>query len=491
MNSDKLLENSTSSEISNNSQINKKLIILPRKKRFCLYSLILLTNFSFFIIFGVIPPSVKNLKIQYNLSDAEFGLFGSFLFSGKICGSLIFIFLFKILQRKILLLINIFINIFFIFLMINTTNKYFLYCAIFPMGIANVFCLIYFPIWCDQYGFRKDKGKFLTVFQLSIRVGNLFGQLMTPLLGWKKVLVIEGMILVFAFLMFIFVDEKFLSDKLFSALTNDDEANNSNLKSVFIEVDNNKKDSNKNNENNKRSFSNRLKNNCKLLAKKTFIVYVLARSFLLFTTSTLETWQYDFIEDIFNISSSKEIIKYLSTLQITSVGSGILLSLLVGKFIQNYGSFTSGLICLIFYSFACISYQILPFTTNFSRYCIAEWIALFFRSAIMPNLIGLIITSVDNKDKPSANSLSSLISNTLGHMPAPYVYGLLKEKFTDDERIPLRICCYFSIVAEMFFCIGAILKYKYLKKKKNKKRNEVSKNINESINNGKEMSNFF
>lgn len=460
MNADQLL-NSEKEEKDEKS----KFIVLPRSKRIIVYILILITNMSFFTILGVLPLSVKDIKTYYKLSDVEYGLLNSFIYAGKIIGALLFIFLFKVIKRKLLLLINLFLNCFGIFLMLNTTTKYILYSCFYPIGIANAFVIIYFPIWIDQYGLRKNKAKFLTFLQITIRLGVICGQLMTPILGWKKSLFLEGVIGVSAFIIFSCIDTNYFSDKLYSSLTKEEEIKNSNIPSTFIDI--NEKD--KNREKDKSTFSkimNKFLSNFLLFTNVIYIIYILARSFLFFPTTILEAWQYDYIENAFGIISKAEKIKYLSPIQVSSQAFGMLLGGIVGDFIGNYGSVKSSFICFCFFTVSCISYQVLPRVNSIKYFCIVEWVSLFFHSGIMPNLTGLIITSVDNNQKPSANSMSSLMSNTLGHMPAPYIYGLLKQKFPQYNRFPMEVCCYFAFIAEVFFGLGCVLKYKNYKREK-------------------------
>lgn len=466
------------------SKEENNLIILPRTNRLILYFFILILNISFFIILGVLPVSVKDIKSYYSLSDIEFGLINSFFYAGKIIGCLLFIFLFTVIKRKLLLLINISLNFLGIFLMVNATSKPILYFCFFPIGIANAFAVVYFPIWCDQYGLRRNKAKFLTFLQISLRTGIIIGQLLTPLFGWKKSLYIDCFIGISGFLVVLLVDGKYFSDKIYSALNKEEDIKNSEIQSVFTDISKKENKGDNKENNNFKSILSKFLSNFNLFKNKIYIIYIIARSFIFYPVTILGAWEYDYVENVFGITSKAEKIKYLSSISISSYISGLIVGGFTGDLIGNYGSFKSSFILFCSYLVACIFYQILPLVNTIRYFCIIEWFALFFHALIMPNLTGLIISSVEIKLKASASSMSSLMSNTIGHMPAPYLYGLLKEKYPEYNRFPMKVLCSFAIVAEIFFGLGCLIKYKI---NKQIEEDKIIKENNEKE--GKELEN--
>ena len=83
----------------------KNEIILPRIIRMIIFFyLISLTTFES-LDQGIIPTSVKNIKLDLNINDIQYGAFNSLFFLGKILGSFSFIFLLNRINRKILLII--------------------------------------------------------------------------------------------------------------------------------------------------------------------------------------------------------------------------------------------------------------------------------------------------------------------------------------------------------------------------------------------------
>lgn len=53
------------------------------------------------------------------------------------------------------------------------------------------------------------------------------------------------------------------------------------------------------------------------------------------------------------------------------------------------------------------------------------WLMLFFGGFCLPSVTGIMIASVDEKQKTTANSFANLAYNLFGYLPAPTVYGVV------------------------------------------------------------------
>ncbi len=53
------------------------------------------------------------------------------------------------------------------------------------------------------------------------------------------------------------------------------------------------------------------------------------------------------------------------------------------------------------------------------------WGVLFFGGFILPPVTGIMINSVPDNQKASANSIANLCYNLFGYLPAPVIYGLI------------------------------------------------------------------
>ena len=93
------------------------------------------------------------------------------------------------------------------------------------------------------------------------------------------------------------------------------------------------------------------------------------------------------------------------------------------------------------------------------------WLTLFFGGGIVPVLTNVIINSVPKKLEASGNSITNLLSNLLGYLPAPYVYGILNDIIQDKGRISMRFNMWYSILGVIFISLAT---YYYNKKESQK-----------------------
>lgn len=67
----------------------------------------------------------------------------------------------------------------------------------------------------------------------------------------------------------------------------------------------------------------------------------------------------------------------------------------------------------------------IPFLDNFAVFTALLWLLLFSGGFILPPLTGVMLSTVDEELKTTANSLANLVYNLGGYLPGPYVYGAI------------------------------------------------------------------
>ena len=77
----------------------------------------------------------------------------------------------------------------------------------------------------------------------------------------------------------------------------------------------------------------------------------------------------------------------------------------------------------------------IPFSNNFPLFGVLLWFMLLFGGWLLPSLTGLMLISVDEQLRGSANSLSQFCQNAFGLMPAPIIYGIVSSLVGADEEI--------------------------------------------------------
>ena len=72
--------------------------------------------------------------------------------------------------------------------------------------------------------------------------------------------------------------------------------------------------------------------------------------------------------------------------------------------------------------------------------CVGLFLFFFFASALLPIIGGYIVSSIPREHKGAGSSLNLLITNLLGNLPGPILYGFLKDNFKDtNPRLPWKI----------------------------------------------------
>lgn len=76
---------------------------------------------------------------------------------------------------------------------------------------------------------------------------------------------------------------------------------------------------------------------------------------------------------------------------------------------------------------------------------------------MVPPLVGIIINSVNENQKASAYSISNLLQNLIGYLPAPGLYGFIA-KFTNSQKWAMGVLMYSTLISIGFCYLGIKLK---------------------------------
>lgn len=125
-----------------------------------------------------------------------------------------------------------------------------------------------------------------------------------------------------------------------------------------------------------------------------------------------------------------------------------------GYIIQKLGGYTDKRAldaCFYIAILAALSGIFLPLIDFVPLFVLFIWLLLFFGGSIVPGLTGILISSVPNKTKEVANSITHLCYNLLGYLPSPVLYGLIC-KYTGgtESRYGLAFILCWSIFGVFF-----------------------------------------
>ena len=486
-------------EIDNlNSEFQENYTVLSRKMRIYIFSLFLILSVVVDLESGIFNSSVDYLQADLNMNNAEYGLFVSISFTGRIIGLVIFMFLLNFKHRKYTLIATIFLHGSSYTLYQISSNSYILtFAKMFAAG-NKVCASIYRPVWIEQFGLSKYKSVFFSLVQIMSSYGQIIGFSLGSLLfksNWKMgLLSILGMMYIIAigFLVvpvkYFFRSYMYYEDKLVEIEdSNEDYATRSSTPSIACDTESARSSTEgkkrygtvfvnaKNVEKQKREksgekktkktlcekFKNLLSDLFFLVKNKIFLLCMIKRAnttfILQIVHSYLKQYQQHSLEDV----NEDLIVLFYSISSLGSTAVGGLLGGIITKKLGGYESKKSTYIVIIPEILTTATISFLAFTKTFYIYNINLILFFCFISIGSPVIQGYLIKTIPKSIKGIGVGLDMIVSTFLGKIPGPVIYGALEDKYLNENRaLAWQICmCYFYVGVIIVFIL-CYFKYK-------------------------------
>ena len=471
-----------------------------KQKRKFIYCLICLINIFINLDRGAIPAATTVIKDKNKITNAELGMIGSLIYFGLILGSFSGGYFFSKYASKWLVITSLFILAFFLYSFTLLESSGGMYLCRIGGGFCEVFCLIYFPIWVDQYGVKGSKVIWITFLQLGVPVGSILGYIIEACSikyykSWEGGFYFQIIcICALSAILFLTPDKFFERNYKHSESTQEEIENEFKLFKKSLSQDKNKNRYLLKNMN----LINDLYNNkygrpslysifsmidveedigshkyfevlSKLIKNKSYVSTMFGISCALFVITGMQFWVSDYMQEVIHLESSKTYLIYA----IVSISAPTLGVLTGGFLIQHLGGYTDenalkACCKLTFIGFFCAS--LLPMFNYPIIFVIFMWLMLFFESSVTPGLTGLMISTIPDNYKEIGNSLTQLFYNLIGFLPSPFIYGLVTS-YTggEDSKWGLSVIILWSF----FGCLALFLGQKYLINEKG----EINKDI--------------
>ena len=176
---EKKAEQINNENIENNNDLNNDLqenfTVLSRKVRIFIFSLFLILSVVVDLENGIFSSSVDYLQEDLNMNNAEYGMFVSIPFTGRIIGLVIFMILLNFKHRKYTLLASIFLHG-STYGLYKITNNYYILTFANMFTAGNKTCsTVYRPVWIEQFGLSKFKSIFFSLVQIMSSYGQVIG----------------------------------------------------------------------------------------------------------------------------------------------------------------------------------------------------------------------------------------------------------------------------------------------------------------------------
>ena len=462
--------NAIDPSVNHNSQI-----ILSRKIRFLLFCILSFIGSILMLSNSVFSASVTVIKSELNLTNRQFGMFGSFLGIGHICGSLIYIILSGIFSRKYLFLLSLVIcscsHLFFF------VTKYFYFLLLIRLmaGIGQSIGFCYLPTWVEQFAIRKYKSWMITILNIAENFGQIWGYLFSLILTpvkWKYNLLFEtSSILIFLPILLLihkkYFNKELISDGTANKLcesqrdTNQDKKEPSNF-TVFRtieEVDRKKVQNSYSNDDNNNNiienFSQKKKQRaylkhkfCLLIINIQYISLLFCKSVENFINTAQTFWYSDYIQDAFKIKNDLKIFKSFTSSYVIAPICGVLISGFIVSRLGGYYSLKSLAMMTIFSIITSGIAIYAGFTKNFINFTIFNILFNLSYNISSNFIILLSVEELPPTMKGYALGLFQFALQFLAFFPAPLAYAEIKLYF-NSSKIAMQILMSYSAVGSL------------------------------------------
>ena len=432
----------------------ENLIELSPRGRNIVFILYLISNILISMDHGSIPASINELR-QLTTYDQSIGLFGSLVYLGNIIGSMIFFQLINVYNRKLLLLISLLGNTICLFTFVLIENIPFLFINRILVGMLQSYITIYMPVWCNQFGLQTQRNYMIGLIQLVSPIGIFLGYFIASVCindqiygGWKFAFFVQGFLILFLTIFFLFVPKNFFSKYYYSI--GDTKEEEKIVKKSDEEVLNMSHNEDLN-------YLEKIK---VLMDYKVFIYSVISMSILIYIITGVQYWVTDYLDQILGIKSQKDRLFLFTVACFTAPVMGVLIGTEIkNKFCQQNMQ-KSLIFCSILGILASICSIPVPITLSLAYFIVFMWLVLFFGAGIVPVLTSIIINSVPEEHIASANSMTNLITNALGYLPSPYVYGILSDIKGDLGVLGMKVTMWIAIPGMFFLCLATYISLK-------------------------------
>jgi len=425
---------------------------------------------------GILPAASHEIKSDYAIDDVKFGALGSIVYVGLILGSFVAGFSYQKFNTKYMTMLMLMLMMLSLSIFLLTDILPLLLLSRVIYGFAQVFCCVYFPVWVDSYG-QNMKTIWLSLLQLGVPCGVFLGYSVTYLLKsykiWLWTFYSNIILLGVCLLGFLLFQGKNLSIK--DAIKNRNNSGSfiSERSSMVPPLEHGKLDISDELEPiniapvdditceediaNQNGYFHQLG---KLLTNPIYMATIIAISGLYFVVTGIQYWISDYLRNVLHAPASSIFVVYL-IVSLTAPTIGVIVG---GAIVHNCGGYSGDKampICILFSLFA-ISVGIpVPFVNEFYPFAILVWLLLFFGGAMMPGLMGIMISSVHTRHRSFANSTSQTFQNLLGFMPAPVLYGMLNQLTgSEGSRAGMMLLMFWSVPSVIMLLIAYYAKRK-------------------------------
>lgn len=190
-----------------------------------------------------------------------------------------------------------------------------------------------------------------------------------------------------------------------------------------------------------------------ILKSGSYIFSAYSRANLLFIFQVIHLFITDYVNNGLQMTDKKQLLYYYGIASVFGPATGGSFGGLISTKVGGYENKNSVFVCIIFGILTLIMIFPLAYATTMLIFSICLFFFFFCSSAILPTIVGYIISSVPKEHKGAGSSLNLLITTLLGNLPGPICYGFINDHFKETNPTFAWKCTMFYY----FFGFGSIL----------------------------------
>lgn len=190
-----------------------------------------------------------------------------------------------------------------------------------------------------------------------------------------------------------------------------------------------------------------------LVGNKEFWLICFSLTGLFFVVTGIQYWLPTYLKVVYKLSEDQAAILYTTT-SITGPVGGVIMGGIITTYFGGYNTYKSHRLQQFIGICAVACALPIPFV-DFSVFAWLMWLLLFFGGFLLPQVTGIMLNTVEEKKRTSANSIASLCYNLMGYLPAPSFYGMVSAITNNPvSRVPMACLLYSTLVSISMLIIG-------------------------------------
>ena len=131
---------------------------------------------------GAMPAALTSIQNDRKLNNTQMGGLGSMVFFGILIGSMSGAFVFQKVSFKTIIMLSLLVNGISLYLFTIFTPFYLMGLMRYTSGFAQVFLIIYKPVFVDTFASKSQKSALMSLILMSPPLGVVIGYLLTAIM---------------------------------------------------------------------------------------------------------------------------------------------------------------------------------------------------------------------------------------------------------------------------------------------------------------------